>query len=122
MCIPKAGGTGNDAQVLGKTEILPKGSVCSQTFLYSAFDSEYEAKALSTYMRTRFLRAVVSSVKIGPDAMSNVYRYVPLQDFTPNSDIDWSQDVAGIDRQLYAKYGLSADEVAFIEERIKPME
>lgn len=122
MCIPKAGGTGNDAQVLGKTEILPKGSVCSQTFLYSAFDSEYEAKALSAYMRTRFLRAVVSSVKIGPDAMSNVYRYVPLQDFTPNSDIDWSQDVAGIDRQLYAKYGLSAEEVAFIEERIKPME
>ena len=45
-----------------------------------------------------------------------------LQNFTANSDIDWSKSVAEIDRQLYAKYGLSEDEVAFVEKMIKEME
>ena len=46
---------------------------------------------------------------------------IPLQDFTPNSDIDWSQSVANIDRQLYAKYGLDDEEIEFIESRVKEM-
>ena len=50
------------------------------------------------------------------------WRYVPLQDFTPNSDIDWSQPVSGIDGQLFKKYGLSADEIAFIQNNVKEME
>ena len=53
-----------------------------------------------------------------PDAWSNVL----LQDFTSTSDIDWSQSISDIDRQLYAKYGLSDEEIAFIEKMIKPME
>lgn len=51
-----------------------------------------------------------------------VFCYVPLQDFTAKSDIDWSKSVADIDRQLYAKYNLTPDEIAFIEKMIKPME
>ena len=51
-----------------------------------------------------------------------VFFNVPLQDFTSSSDIDWTQSVADIDRQLYRKYGLSDEEVAFIEKMIKPME
>lgn len=47
---------------------------------------------------------------------------IPLQDFTANSDIDWSKSIAEIDQQLYVKYGLSEEEVAFIEKMIKPME
>ena len=47
---------------------------------------------------------------------------VPLQDFTTNSDIDWSQSVADIDQQLYKKYGLSESEIAFIEEKVQAME
>lgn len=77
---------------------------------------------MSAYIKTRFARFMISLRKMTQDATRSTYNWVPLQDFTPSSDIDWSQDVAGIDRQLYAKYGLSADEVAFIEERIKPME
>lgn len=45
-----------------------------------------------------------------------------MQDFTSNSDTDWSKSVSEIDKQLYAKYNLSEDEIAFIEEKIKPME
>ena len=50
------------------------------------------------------------------------FQFVPLQDFTSTSDIDWSKSIADIDRQLYAKYGLSDEEIAFIEKMIKPME
>ena len=50
------------------------------------------------------------------------FRFVPLQDFTENSDIDWSKSVAEIDRQLYKKYNLSDEEIIFIESMIKPME
>ena len=49
------------------------------------------------------------------------WKYVPLQNFTPNSDIDWSQSVADIDRQLYAKYGLDEKEIEFIETHVKEM-
>ena len=49
------------------------------------------------------------------------WQYVPLQDFTSASDIDWSQPVAGIDQQLYRKYGLSDEEIAFIETHVKEM-
>lgn len=50
------------------------------------------------------------------------WQYVPLQDFTSSSDIDWSQSVAGIDQQLYAKYGLGDEEIAFIESHVKEMD
>ena len=46
---------------------------------------------------------------------------IPLQDFTPNSDIDWSQSIADTDRQLYAKYGLDEQEIEFIETHVKEM-
>ena len=49
------------------------------------------------------------------------FQFIPLQNFTSTSDIDWSQSLADIDRQLYAKYGLSEEEVAFIEGMIKGM-
>lgn len=46
---------------------------------------------------------------------------IPLQDFTPASDIDWSKSIPEIDRQLYAKYGLDAAEIEFIETHVKEM-
>lgn len=49
-------------------------------------------------------------------------RDVPLQDFTPNSDINWNKPIADIDRQLYKKYNLSEEEIAFIESKVKAME
>ena len=52
----------------------------------------------------------------------DTWAYVPLQDFTAQSDIDWSRSVSEIDAQLYAKYGLSEDEIRFIEEKVTPME
>ena len=54
-------------------------------------------------------------------ALNRAYA-VPLQDFTSDSDIDWSQSVADIDRQLYAKYGLDDEEIQFIESHVKEMD
>ena len=50
------------------------------------------------------------------------WKYVPLQDFTSRSDIDWSKSVHEIDLQLYKKYKLSKAEIKFIEEKVKAME
>jgi len=61
-------------------------------------------------------------LKATQDNDREVWRLVPLQDFTPASDIDWSQSIPDIDRQLYAKYGLDAREIDFIGTKVKAME
>jgi type II restriction enzyme len=61
-------------------------------------------------------------LKITQDNNKDTWKYVPLQDFTPNSDIDWTQSIADIDRQLYTKYALTPEEVNFIETHVKEME
>lgn len=120
--IPKARGfEGYPSLVLGQPEIVGPNTVCSQTFIYAAFDTHEEAENFAKYIATRFLRVIVSSVKITQDALSGAYRFVPLQDFTSSSDIDWTAAIEDIDRQLYRKYNLSDEEIAFIEKTIKPM-
>ncbi len=59
--------------------------------------------------------------KASQRATSKTYRFVPLQDFTVQPDIDWNKSISEIDQQLYKKYELSEDEIAFIERKIKPM-
>lgn len=61
-------------------------------------------------------------LKITQDLNADKWKYVPIQDFTSKSDIDWSKSIHEIDLQLYRKYGLSAEEVAFIETNVKEME
>lgn len=60
-------------------------------------------------------------LKITQHNSAEKWKYVPLQDFTPSSDIDWSASIADIDRQLYRKYGLTEEEIAFIETKVKEM-
>ena len=119
--IPAAGGSGNDAKVLGDPIVASAGSVCSQTFLYTKFDTKKECENFVLYLKTRFFRFLVSAMKITQHAQKSVYRFVPLQDFTSYSDIDWSRSVPEIEKQLYEKYKLSKAERAFIESMIKPM-
>lgn len=51
-----------------------------------------------------------------------MWKLVPLQNYTQESDIDWTKSIADIDKQLYAKYGLSDEEVSFIESHVKEMD
>lgn len=110
--VPEAGGSGTDPYVLGKPVYGSPNSVCSQTFLYAAFDSRIEAENFITYMKTKFFRILVSACKISQHAPSKAYRFVPLQDFSKS----WT------DEELYEKYGLSENEIKFIESMVKPME
>ena len=73
------------------------------------------------YIKSRFCRVMLGILKITQDNPSSTWRYVPIQDFTSSSDIDWSKSIAEIDRQLYAKYGLSDEEINFIETHVKEM-
>lgn len=86
------------------------------------FNSREEAERCSKYLSTKFLRALVNIRAVGISISSDAYKFVPLQDFTSNSDIDWSQSIADIDQQLYRKYNLTSEEIAYIEKTIKPME
>ena len=109
--IPGAGGSGSDPIVLGMPIVAEAGSVCSQTFLYAKFRTKKQCENFAEYLKTRFVRALVSAVKITQHAQSPVYRFVPLQDFSEAWD----------DEKLYAKYGITAAERKFIESMIKPM-
>lgn len=81
-----------------------------------------EAEACQKYIMTRFCRTMLGTIKVTQDNSKELWSNVPLQDFTPNSDIDWSKSIAEIDRHLYNKYGLTDEETGFIERMIKPME
>lgn len=95
----------------------------TQTFIsFGAFDNREEAENLLKYIKTKFARTMLGTLKITQSNKKDTWRNVPLQNFTNNSDIDWSQSIAEIDRQLYKKYGLSEKEIAFIEEKVRAME
>ena len=64
---------------------------------------------------------MISILKVSQNVYQNVYQFVPLQDFTDKSDIDWSKSIHEIDLQLYKKYGLDQNEIDFIESHIKEM-
>lgn len=95
----------------------------TQTFIsFGAFDNREEAENLLKYIKTKFARTMLGTLKITQSNKKDTWRNVPLQNFTNNSDIDWSQSIAQIDQQLYKKYGLSEKEIAFIEEKVREME
>ena len=74
------------------------------------------------YIKTKLARTLLGVLKKTQHNASSNWAYIPLQDFTPNSDIDWSKSIPEIDKQLYKKYNLSEEEIAFIETHVKEME
>ncbi len=117
--IPKANGsTGENSVVLGTPFYGEPNSVCSYTYLCIGYNpkkhnfSKIECENIITYIKTRFFRYMVSIKKKTQDASRDVYQFVPLQDFSH----PWT------DEMLYKKYGLTDDEIAFIESMIRPME
>ena len=73
------------------------------------------------HIKTKFFRALWHILKRTQKYRRSSWRYVPLQDFFSSFGIDWLRTVAGIDRQLYAKYGLDNNEIGFIEPHVKEM-
>ena len=122
LFMPKANGTGAFGEVLTLPEISEPGVGATESFVsIGLFDTAEECDNLLKYIKSRFMRAMLGVVKITQDLTPSKWKYVPLQDFTAHSDIDWSKSVAEIDRQLYRKYDLTADEIEFIEIHVKEM-
>lgn len=123
VMLPEANGTGAIGEVLSTPLIGEPLIGHTDTFLsIGAFDSEAEAQNALKYVKGKFARTMLGILKITQHNSRSTWTKVPLQDFTENSDIDWSQPVADIDRQLYQKYGLNEEETAFIESRVKAMD
>ena len=125
--VPEANGTGAIGEVLSTPVIgVPVIGVPvighTDTFLsIGKFASAEEASACLKYVKSKFARCLLGTLKATQHNPKDTWANVPMQDFTENSDIDWSKSVEEIDAQLYEKYKLSNVEIAFIESMIKPM-
>lgn len=123
VMLPGSNGSGAIGEVLSTPLVGEPLVGHTQTFIsFGAFDNREEAENLLKYIKTKFARTMLGTLKITQSNKKDTWRNVPLQNFTNNSDIDWSQPLAQIDQQLYKKYGLSEKEIAFIEEKVKEME
>jgi site-specific DNA-methyltransferase (adenine-specific) len=99
--------------VLGKPSVAEPNSVCTQTWIVAGpLKSKKQAENVARYLQTSFVRFLVSLRKISQHAMKGVYRWVPQQDWGQN----WT------DEALYKKYGITKDEIAFIDRMIRPMD
>lgn len=110
-----AGNPGKDGKrrVFSKIDILPPGTICTETYLVvGSFDTEQEAKNLVAYMKTLFFRFLVAQCMYSHHITKEAYRLVPIQDFSQS----WT------DEKLYVKYGITDEEIKFIESMVRPME
>jgi len=109
-----AGNPGSDGtrRVLSRTAILPPGTICTETYLVvGSYSSEDEAKNLLAYIKTRFLRFLMSLFMYSHGITKDTFAFVPILDMTKH----WT------DEELYKRYELEEDEIAFIEKKIRPM-
>ena len=95
--------------------------MCTQSYLVGgAFAEAAEAANYMAYLKTKFVRFLMLQTITSQDLSPEKFMFVPSQDFSANSDIDWTQDTAAIDKLLYRKYNLTEEETALIENTIKP--
>lgn len=110
------------ARITGEAIILEPNVATTESFItIGAFNTQDEAEYAKKYVRTQFARTMLGVLKVTQELGPQKWKYVPLQDFTSSSDIDWSVPVKAIDQQLYKKYNLSDEEIRFIETHVKEM-
>ncbi len=126
MCAEHAGEPDKNGMfsVFTKTmKVAQPNDVCTHSyFVIGLYDSIVEAENTLKYLKTQFVRFIVSVTLSAVNLSKLVFFNVPLQNFTEKSDIDWSKSIPEIDKQLYKKYSLNQKEIDFIEKMIKPME
>ena len=108
--------------LIGEPKVYGPNKGHNQTFIsIGRFETKVEAENLLKYIKGKFSRLLLGVLKVTQDNKKKVWNHVPIQNFTNDSDIDWSKSIDEIDKQLYEKYKLNNEEVKFIEEIIKPM-
>lgn len=127
VIVPKSNGSGAVGQVIptpliGNPLIGEPSIGYTQSFIgIGSFDTKEEANAALKYIKSKFARILLGILKITQDNPPEKWEFVLKQDFTVNSDIDWSQSVHEIDMYLYKKYGFDEKEIEFIETHVKEM-
>ena len=128
VIVPKSNGSGALGEVI-TTPLIGEPLIGepligeTESFIsIGSFETKEEAEALLKYVKSKFARVLLGILKVTQDNPPEKWQFVPMQDFTKNSDIDWSQSVAEIDQQLYKKYQLSDDEINFIETKVQAMD
>ena len=123
VLVPAANGSGAIGEVLSTPVIGQPVIGHTETFLsVGRFDTKEEAEACLKYIKTKFARAMLGTLKITQHNIQETWLNVPLQDFSATSDIDWSKGIPEIDKQLYSKYKLSSEEINFIEKNVRIMD
>ena len=120
-----AGQIGNPipARICGKPFVAEPGTASTETFLaIGAFEREEESQNVAKYIKTKFSRTMLGVLKVTQNYAKPTWAKIPMQDFTSKSDVNWNKSIPEIDQQLYAKYGLSPEEIEFIESHVKEME
>ena len=121
--MPGANGNGTFGEVISSPMVVGPRVGSTESFIsVGAYNTELEAEYTLKYIKTKFARAMLNILKATQANTPEKWKYVPLQDFTANSDIDWSRSIAEIDQQLYKKYGFTPDEISFIETHVKEMD
>lgn len=121
--VPLSYGNGKKGEILTNIKVVGPNEACTSTYVAIFPTNEmYIAENVAKYLHTKFFNILIGEIKVTQSASKEVYQLVPLQDFSEQSDIDWSQSISNIDQQLYKKYNLSDEEIAYIESTIKPME
>ena len=123
VLLSKANGSGKFGEALSQMIIAEPKVGHTQSFIsVGNFETKKEAENLEKYIKAKFTRCLLSILRTTQDTTPYKWKYVPLQDFTDSSDIDWSKSIVEIDKQLYKKYNLSDEEITFIETKVKEME
>lgn len=123
VIVPAANGSGALGEVLSTPLIGYPLIGHTESFIsIGSFETEAEAEATIKYVKSKFARCMLGVLKATQHNPPEKWAYIPLQDFTPASDIDWSKSIPEIDQQLYAKYGLDESEIEFIESHVKEMD
>ena len=126
--LPKANGASGmlgdePARLISKPVVGKNYDIATDTFIcVGSFENETSANALYKYITSKFARILLGILKVTQDNTSDKWEFVPMQDFTSTSDIDWTKPNSEIDKQLYSKYGFTPNEIAFIESKVEPME
>ena len=120
--LSKANGTGTYGEALTPPILGEPGMGNTETFIsIGKLETAFEAEAIRKYVATKFVRALFGALKTTQDVTPEKWAYVPQQDFSQDSDINWSLSVEEIDTLLFEKYHLSKDEIVFVEEKVQDM-
>lgn len=123
VIVPRANGKGLIDDTLSSPTVIGPNQAYTQTFIgIGSFSSELEAQNLLKYIKSKFARSLLATLKADQHNEKDVWRMIPLQDFSAKSDINWNVSIGKIDEQLYTKYSVDSKVIDFIETHVKEMD